>query len=393
MLAAGRPVKPGGWRLSPARTGNGLHLADLAAICAIVIGSQAAIATPPSQRLDHVHGLRGIAALAVVFQHACQMVREGGHTVFDPLLDTINLGRFGVVLFFLISGLVIPFSFKGARPLRNFVVSRLFRLYPAYWLSIPVLSWVAAVKGYPPGFATILGNLTMMQGFWGGWNIGPGYWTLNYEMGFYVLCALLVALRLLGDPRVIGALVLVALVLALLPFASGLGTIREMPFFIGIFLLGTLLRAAFADGSIAARRWALLLVPLAMATGIVLGGAFVPVPNNANVYFKPLALASSMSLPIAVFVAVLWLKPRPGRVAMYLGTISYSLYLFQDIGLHVLPHVLSPRDWPMTYMAAVFALTLVVAALVYRFVEAPMIAIGRRLAHPAPAGPGKAAAG
>jgi len=120
-----------------------------------------------------------------------------------------------------------------------------------------------------------------------------------------------------------------------------------------------------------------------MATGIVLGGAFVPVPNNANVYFKPLALASSMSLPIAVFVAVLWLKPRPGRVAMYLGTISYSLYLFQDIGLHVLPHVLSPRDWPLGYMAGVFALTILFAALVYRFVEAPMIAIGRRFTHPA----------
>lgn len=323
----------------------------------------------------------------MVFQHACQMVREGGHAFFDPLLDTINLGRFGVVLFFLISGLVIPFSFRGARPLRNFAIGRLFRLYPAYWLSIPVLSWVAAVKGYPPGLATIVSNLTMMQGFWGGWNIGPGYWTLNYEMGFYFLCALLFALRLLGDPRVIGALVLAGLGVALLPFVTGLGTISETPFFIGIFLLGTLLRSAFAEGGAPARRWAFVLVPLAMATGVVLGGAFVPVPNNANVYFKPLALASSMALPIAVFVAVLWLKPRTGRVAMYFGTISYSLYLFQDIGLHVLPHLLSPREWPLTYMAGVFALTIVVAALVYRFVEVPMIAIGRRLTHPEPARP------
>lgn len=309
------------------------------------------------------------------------MVREAGHHWFDPLLDTINLGRFGVVLFFMISGLVIPFSFRGQTPLRNFAVSRLFRLYPAYWLSIPVLAWVAAVKGVPVDLATVLGNLTMLQWLWGGWNIGPGYWTLNYEIGFYMLAVALFALRLLGDPRLLGGLVLIALLLALAPFATGVGRISEMPFFVALFLLGVLLRDVFAGESAAARHWAVLLVPLAIMTGVVLGGAFVPVPNNANVYFKPLALTSSMSLPIAVFVLVLWLKPRPGPAIMYCGTISFSLYLFQDIGLHVLPHVFSLRDWPLTYIVAVFALTFAVAALVYCCVEKPMIALGRRITH------------
>lgn len=339
-------------------------------------------AAQPTARLDHVHGLRGLAALVVVFQHACQMVREAGHDWFDPLLDTINLGRFGVVLFFMISGLVIPFSFRGDRPLMNFAVSRLFRLYPAYWLSIPVLVWVASVKGVPTDLATVLGNMTMLQWLWGGWNIGPGYWTLNYEIGFYILAVALFALRLLGDPRLLGGLVLIALLAAMAPFVTaGAGPISEMPFFVALFLLGVVLRDAFAKQSPAARRWAIVLVPLAMAAGILLGGVFVPVPNNANVYFKPLALASSMALPIGVFVLVLWLKPRPGRAIMYFGTISYSLYLFQDIGLHVLSHVIPPREWPVSYMAGVFALTVAVAALVYRFVEEPMIAIGRRVTH------------
>lgn len=337
-------------------------------------------AVQPSSRLDHVHGLRGVAALVVVFQHACQMVREAGHDWFDPLLDTINLGRFGVVLFFMISGLVIPFSFRGEHPLRNFAVSRLFRLYPAYWLSVPVLAWVAAIKGVAPDLATILGNLTMLQWLWGGWNIGPGYWTLNYEIGFYMLAMVLFALRLLADPRLLGGLVLIALVLSLAPFVTE-GRISEMPFFVALFLLGVLLRDVFAGTSIAARRWAFLLVPLAIFTGIALGGVFVPVPNNANVYFKPLALASSMALPIAVFVLVLWLKPQPGRFIMYCGTISFSLYLFQDIGLHMLPHVIAPQQWPLSYMVGVFGLTFIVAALVYRFVETPMIEIGRRMTH------------
>ena len=331
-------------------------------------------------RLDHVHGWRGIATLAVVFQHAAQLVREAGHPLFNPLLYAINLGRFGVVTFFLLSGFVIRFSFRGETPLRSFAIGRFFRLYPAYWVSLPVLSWVAWVKGFPPDFKTILVNATMLQGFFGVYNIGPGYWTLYYEVSFYLFGVVLFLMGTLRDPRFGGPFALLALGLTLLPFATG-APISELPFFYALFLIGNLLHDAFVADSAVAKRWVAVLVPLAMAVGVVMGGVFVPVPNNANVYFKPLALASSMSVPIAVFVLVLWLKPAMGRTALYLGTISYSVYLFQDIGLHTLPRLISPRDWPATYFAGVFVLTLAVAALVVRLVEEPAVALGKNLAR------------
>ena len=348
-----------------------------------------------NRRLDYIHGLRGVAALVVVLQHALQMVQEAGIGWFHPLLQSINLGRFGVALFFLISGLVIPFSFKGETPLRNFVISRVFRLYPAYWLSIPILAYVGTLRGWYPDVATVLANLTMIQGLFGVWDIGPGYWTLKYEMMFYTLCAVLFWRQVLGNSLFNGVFILVMLLLCVVPmllpaYHGSLTEMAQAPFCFSLFFLGILLRRAMVDGDGMARKWAVAMVPLSMVVGALLGGTFFPVLANANPYFSPLALSAGMALPVLVFVLVLWWKPKPHRVLMYLGTVSYSLYLFQDIGLIMVPYVINPGKWPITYLLAVIGLALVVSSLVYRFLEEPMIEIGRKLtrrAWPASAAP------
>lgn len=50
----------------------------------------------------------------------------------------MDLGRIGVVVFFAISGFIIPTSLnhRSLHPVRKFLISRLFRLYPLYWISI-----------------------------------------------------------------------------------------------------------------------------------------------------------------------------------------------------------------------------------------------------------------
>lgn len=341
----------------------------------------------PRQRLDHIDGLRGIAAMAVIFQHATQFVQEAGVPYYRYLLESINMGRFGVVLFFLISGLVIPFSFRGERPLRNFVISRFFRLYPAYWLSIPLLGSLYMRYGVPLSADLVLANMTMLQGLWGGRNIGNGYWTLAYEMIFYIACAFLFWSGKLADVACNGIAVAVSLVISLAPvvIAFQYGSAPNLtvaPFFISLFFLGMLLRRVFVDRCESARKWAIALVPLTMLVGLAMSGWLVSMPENGIVYLRPVPLAAGMILPVVVFILVLWLKPVPGRVLTYLATISYSLYLFQDIGLLLLRDVLAPGEWPIGYVLAVFGLTLVIASLVYRCIEHPMIQIGRALTGP-----------
>ena len=339
------------------------------------------------KRLDHVDGMRAIAALLVVLQHSMQMVHDGGSAMFDALLMNINLGRFGVLLFFLISGLVVPFSIRGDKPLRNFAISRFYRLYPAYWLSLTVYTAIGYFSAAPFDVWRVIANISMIQRILGQGDVGPGYWTLFFEIQFYFLCAVLCWLKLLNRVTVIGAITLLMLALPIIPMLIGPdpgGTEvvgLDMFYFVGLFFLGMLLRRAFVEGDAAAMRWSAFLVPFTMPIAILLGGALYPVPDNVNQYFSTMALATSMALPVPVFVLILWLRPVPPRLLLYLGTISYSVYLFQDIGLLQLRALLPPGQVPIAYVLAVIGLTVLIAAGVYRFVEKPMQELGRKLTH------------
>ena len=78
-------------------------------------------------RLSFLDFLRGIAALAVCFEHAGYRLwphfREVTHSYF-------SFGKFGLTAFFLTSGFVIPYSLERSNSLRRFWVNRFFRLYP-----------------------------------------------------------------------------------------------------------------------------------------------------------------------------------------------------------------------------------------------------------------------
>lgn len=122
-----------------------------------------------------------------------------------PLKDSfffahVNLGQVGVVIFFVISGMVIPYSLKqGRHALAVFAVSRFFRLYPAYWFSIALAvassDWFLST---PVPLSTVLINMTMLQAAVQTPDLFGVYWTLIIEMFFYVACAALFSVGLLG---------------------------------------------------------------------------------------------------------------------------------------------------------------------------------------------------
>src|ERR1700742_1539303 len=88
-----------------------------------------------ASRLAWLDALRGIAALCVVFDHltysVLQPVRNAVYQWFDP-------GQYGVFVFFLVSGYIIPASLERRGSIRGFWVSRLFRLYPLYIVALVV---------------------------------------------------------------------------------------------------------------------------------------------------------------------------------------------------------------------------------------------------------------
>ena len=85
------------------------------------------------RRLAWLDALRGIAALCVVYAHfgtrVLPQVHRAVYNVFDP-------GLYGVLVFFLVSGYIVPASLERRGSVRHFWLSRLFRLFPLFVFAI-----------------------------------------------------------------------------------------------------------------------------------------------------------------------------------------------------------------------------------------------------------------
>ena len=147
-------------------------------------------AAPKHSRLAWLDALRGFAALCVVFDHGSTLMLL---PVRDFLYRWLDLGEYGVFVFFLVSGYIIPASLERKGSVRGFWTSRLFRLYPMY-----VVALVLAAVAYQTGYGTIRGAehhpgqsvsawLLMLPNLLTGPNVPNVTWTLSYEMVFYLL--------------------------------------------------------------------------------------------------------------------------------------------------------------------------------------------------------------
>ena len=94
----------------------------------------------PPLRHTYVDAIRGLAALGVIYFHVADEMQKRHFVhpleslVFNFFTNTFDLGILSVTLFFAVSGFVVPFSLlrNKVSPIRDFAISRLFRLYPAY---------------------------------------------------------------------------------------------------------------------------------------------------------------------------------------------------------------------------------------------------------------------
>ena len=261
-------------------------------------------AAPKHSRLAWLDALRGFAALCVVFDHGSTLMLE---PVRDFLYRWLDLGEYGVFVFFLISGYIIPASLERKGSVRGFWTSRLFRLYPMYAVAL-----VIAALAYETGYGTIRGAehqpaqsvlawLLMLPNLLTGPNVPNVTWTLSYEMVFYLL---LVALFSWGVHRRSGWY---ATIFAVAAVALG-----------GVLPMAALTRwAGHADrGGLALN---------ATADALVLGGIVLAVSSRSVVARAGAAVAGLTAL---VLVMVNQGSPSPweGSVIlalMFTGTLIY----------------------------------------------------------------------
>lgn len=301
--------------------------------------------------------------MAVVLQHMLE------NTGFVPF---VNFGRFGVLLFFLISGYVIPFSFSGDLPLRRFAVTRIFRLYPAYWLSLSMAALLGAGTS-----STILLNLTMLQRAFQAPDVVGAYWSLYYELCFYGLCGFLFVAGALKKSSILALLAAISLTLHIeLCLTDKLPPIWYEGFeFIGFMLAGSVFRRAYLDHDPVAMRWATPMVALLVITGLVGAGLIKSQAMNLNAFMSVRAMGLSPILAVLIFqfsdrIRLDW----PGM--RYIGKISYSVYLIHGVVLIALG---SLNLSPTYFVIGLIMGTLALSVLSYYLVEVPANSLGRRL--------------
>lgn len=304
-------------------------------------------------RLKELDVLRGFAALNVVLFHYTTKFRQNfGHDY--PAKYDWDYGKYGVQLFFMISGFVIFLSLKRKMQVSTFARKRFMRLYPTYWICLCltfVIVWMAAdPKIETQSFQVFLFNLTMIQGMFNVESIDGAYWSLIPELLFYVFMAVLCQFRLLSRMRAVAVVWLGLMVLNILyplPFGAYLMNLQY-----GMFFLAGIL---FYRIMIERGDWHEHLL-----IGVCLMAAVMQNPSVTWLY---------MFLFLLFYLLVYGkLSPFVRQPFLFLGYISYPLYLLHQYIGFVLMRKLNIPDEIVVILIAVICMV-AMAWLVTRLVE------------------------
>ncbi|MFC3661151.1 acyltransferase family protein [Luteimonas notoginsengisoli] len=322
------------------------------------------------QRFVELDALRGLAAMAVVLYHySTQYGDEIGHASRLPF--GFPEGNYGVYLFFMISGFVILMSLERSHSAMDFVVSRVSRLFPAYWSAVALTAAVVWACGMPwqllPAHDLLL-NFTMVQQILGGRHLDGSYWTLQVELFFYVQMLLwFMAGQLARIHWVIAAWLLLAVSYSLavryhMHFSY---TAREVLLLrhIAFFGLGILFHRMHGHPGEKVRN--VCMIGLCLGTIAFVGPPVLLLVAVFGCIVFWLALAGDLQ----------WLRARP---LVLLGGLSYSLYLLHQAVGFALIRLLEQHGLPAgVAVTVVVSAMLVLAFALHRGVEQPAMRILR----------------
>ncbi|MEW2357203.1 acyltransferase family protein [Spirillospora sp. NPDC029432] len=392
-------------------------------------------------RLQWLDALRGLAALVVVFEHSLDVLFPEIRRGVSPWFD---FGRYGVFVFFIVSGYIVPASLERRGSVREFWIGRMFRLYPLWAVAAVVgLGLGLAKAGWdPPGdltakpWTSALAHLTMLQDLLGVPNALNVFWTLSYEMVFYLLvtamfvagvhrASALTAVLLAAAAAAFGALLPTTLLAAhsragtiaaaallmaggLVAVMSGNRVVRRCGVAVlGVLALGlvtlnhrvggveslAIIATMFAGSGIyriqkgQTPRWPGIAAVVAVPVLTLAGGAYLALTEQR----LPYGATGDWGWPAAVAAA--WLTFALGMLLRnrrmppflpWLGVISYSVYLLHSPVVQIIWRITDEPDRitvpvRLLWMVVLISAVLVVGALAHRHIELPMQRAGRRL--------------
>lgn len=333
--------------------------------------------------ITQINLLRGIACLLVIIDHMFFTTKY------------FNIGAFGVGIFFLVSGFVIPISLKSSDTPLKFLIRRGFRLYPA---AIVCLSFVCLFSAFvKPIFIRYEGvDLPQITIFYfiatvlQIWDVAqaptyvPIFWTLVIEEKFYYLMALCFSFNKKLNPEKLIHYACFILTFFLLTsfFISNFyyTLILRNVMFISYMLLGSLFYFKYNE-EISLKKFKNLLCYLSLLIIICIiipDNKFIVIIENISFNIKKTSIILSYGSAF-VFFYVLHKKSSllfklPKRVIegiAFIALISFPLY-----SIHTeIWHNIANRKLPLLWFIAFC----IISFVIHKVIERPFMKLGKKL--------------
>lgn len=351
-----------------------------------------------------IHGARGLFCLCVVFYHIWNsgLPRWPVPMIVEQAMESL---RYGVELFFAISGFVIFATLKpvlnGNKSPLEFIANRATRIFPVLWVTIIIFIPLGIIDGEQSVTAhlqpiwlfnlKLIGNLLALGPIWPVPVFYGVTWTIGYEFIFYCLCFAYLCGHYYLNRNLIWPVLLIASVLVLyhprgLFFASGIlvaAQVLNTPLIRKLAAWPVFWLVAFLFS------WQTMAAPVSPFFAPMLDWSIYSEWPTAGLAFISLTLGiAGIVNGSGLFCRLLTTNPM-----LWLGSISYSLYLWHPIVLGATKFAMNRLGWnTMAGDGAQFLLlllalpsSLIVSQLSYAILERKLTNWLRRHVQPAAA--------
>jgi peptidoglycan/LPS O-acetylase OafA/YrhL len=300
------------------------------------------------------------------------LYNPGEINIYQYFYDYISWidGAYGVAVFFIISGFLIPISLERYKA-KRFLIARFFRLIPVYAVCLFVVVCISFIFGTREFSTSIFSeyflNITLMRDVFAGKMLDSVIWTLEIEAKFYLYLALLYVLLnkrfyyCIWINIVILSLVLISSISSLYKYSGALSFM-----FIGVCFY------FIQMGDVKSR---------IISAAAVIPNLYIMDISFSRYYGHDLVsaiyLKSLLACVIVAFMIVVF-KLKTPKLVMYIANISYPLYAVHTIGYPLLSYFVYKLEFGgMGVILTLFIVT-IISHFIHRLIEKPSINFGKK---------------
>lgn len=321
-----------------------------------------------SKRIIELDILRGVSCLIVILYHYTTRYEE----LFrhkDQYVFNMSFGYMGVSVFFILSGFLVMMNIKPKRNALNFGYKRVIRLYPVYWVAL-IITFITTSFFLPERTVSLkyaLINLSMLQEFIGVPSVDGAYWTLRYEIWFYLIVAVILLFKQIKN--------IIPICVAWILAAIALTTIKTIVHnkivsvisvmlitqYAHMFIVGIALHELYEKRSI---RISYILI------GLSIVNQFINFKISYGIFYIVLITLFYLIVSSKDITRPRWLI-YISRPIVYISSISYPLYLIhQNVGYAIIKFLENyiGSEW---LILIPITISILIATMLHKYIEVP----------------------